>query len=249
MPMFPNNVEGLIAFYNFMFMDRGYKLPPHLYHVAQAIMDDRIDKLLVTVGPGSGKSMLISIVAPAFRLGQNPTITQIGISAGEDLIHGFQKGVMEWVADSARFARAFPGVKPNKKLGWSASNGMFVTGHLQGDPDATYAGFGTGSLQLTGVHARVITGDDIHDVKNASSTEACMDVRAWYYRQMIGRADPNGCKFILAGRRWHEDDLYGHFSDGGEWVHMNLPAQRDQETELYWDITLPKGLRCCFTDY
>jgi hypothetical protein len=127
--------------------------------------------------------------------------------------------------------------------------GLFVKGHLPGDPDASYAAFGIDSKALTGKHARSITLDDVHDKDNASSSEACEKIKKIYYSTVRGRADPGGCKFIAAGRRWHEDDLYGHLAKTGEWVHMNLPAQREGETDLYWDITLPKGLRCCFTDY
>lgn len=246
--IFPNNGHGLIAFYNYMFDDRGFKMPAHLTPVAHAIMDPRIDKLLVTIGPGSGKSTLISTVAPAFCMGQDPTLTQLGISAGEELIQGFQRGIMEWVADSERWRRAFPGVVPMKKLGWSTSSGMFISGHRPGDPDPSYGAFGLRSQALTGKHGRRITLDDIHNVENSSSAMACLGVQSTYYSTLIGRADPGGCKFIVAGRRWHESDLYGHLGSSGDWVHMNLPAFRDGEERLYWDIRMPKGLRCFFTD-
>jgi hypothetical protein len=247
-PKFPYTAPGFIGFYNFMLADRRITMPPHLRPVCEGALDKRIDKLLVTIGPGSGKSMCLSTMLPAFEIGHDPTITQLGISAGEGLIQGFQRGVMEFIADSKRWKAAFPDVTPDKLAGWSLERGLFVKGHLPGDPDPNYAAFGVDSKKLTGVHARRITLDDIHDKDNGKTSEQCMAVRRTYYNTILGRADPQGCRFIAAGRRWHPDDLYGHFAASGEWVHMNLPAVREGK-DLYWDITMPKGFDCCFSNY
>lgn len=394
-PRFPNTADGLIAFYNFMFVERKITMPPHLIAVAKALMDDRINKLLVTIGPGSGKalapetpvlmadgkhrgigsikagdsviggdgdtptkviavqhqpddylwrlkfqngpvvrahknhlwkcfgipkdehqacaqpwairrtfdmilqmdlyqwvipwcgndmtfllgaaeesspypstciqvdnpdglftieggivthnSMLLSTLYPAFCIGHDPTTTILGISAGEALMQGFQRSVMDWVKDSPRYHAAFPGILPDKEAGWSTERGMFVTGRSPGNPDANYAAFGLSSSKLTGVHARRIIVDDLHNQDTAKTSEQCLKVREIYYNTIVGRADPQGCRFVAAGRRWHPDDVYGHFADSGDWVHMNLPAQREGK-RLYWDLTIPEGLQCVFTD-
>ncbi len=201
-------------------------------------------------------SYLLSQVAPAFKIGQEPSLTTLGISAGEGLIQGFQNAVKEWIADSARWKLAFPGVEPDRDAGWSTVRGLFVTGRSAGNSDPNYAAFGIDSSKLTGVHARSINLDDIHDKVNAKSSESCLAIRQIYYNTILGRADPQGCKFVAAGRRWHQDDLYGHLADSGDWVHMNLPAIREADksrpsepTQLYWDITIPIGMSCCFNDY
>lgn len=244
---FPPTADGLIGFYNFMFSDRKITMPPHLIPVAKALMDDRINKLLVTIGPGSGKSMLLSTLYPAFTIGHDPTTTILGISAGEALMQGFQRSVMDWVQDSPRYHAAFPGVLPDKNAGWSSERGMFVTGRSSGNPDANYAAFGLSSSKLTGVHARRIIIDDIHNQDTAKTSEQCLKVREIYYNTIVGRADPQGCRFVAAGRRWHQDDVYGHFADSGEWIHMNLPAQREGR-RLYWDISVPVGLEHVVAD-
>lgn len=192
-------------------------------------------------------SMLLSTLYPAFTIGHDPTTTILGISAGEALMQGFQRSVMDWVQDSPRYHAAFPGVLPDKNAGWSSERGMFVTGRSSGNPDANYAAFGLSSSKLTGVHARRIIIDDIHNQDTAKTSEQCLKVREIYYNTIVGRADPQGCRFVAAGRRWHQDDVYGHFADSGEWVHMNLPAQREGR-QLFWDVTVPEGLHCVFTD-
>lgn len=244
----PNNAAGLAQFYNLMYMDRGIKLPPHLRPVIMALMDERIDKLLIIIGPGSGKSMLLSTCFPAFMLGQDPTLTILAVSAGEALMQGFMSSVMEWIEHAPMWRLLFPKVKPDKGKGWSTERGIFVTGRKPGDSDASYFAAGLSSKALTGKHGRILIGDDLHDQENSASTEACLKVRDSYYRQLMGRADPRGCRFILAGRRWHEEDIYGHLKESGEFVVMELPAIRDGAHDLYWDITIPDGLVCCLNE-
>ena len=247
---FPSTWEGLITFYNTIYFDRGIFLPPHLYDVARALMDERIRKLMILIGPGGGKSMLLSVCYPAFRLGNDPTTTILGISAGEALMQGFQKAVMEFVKNSEIWKLAFPSVRPDEEAGWSTERGMYVTGRNPGDPDASYFAAGLTSSALTGKHARQLIIDDIHNAENAASAEACGKVIAKYYDTIIGRADPRGARFIMAGRRWSQDDIYAHLmaEQAHEWVIMSLPAEREGSGQLYWDIQMPDGFVCCFND-
>ena len=142
----------------------------------------------------------------------------------------------------------FPKVRPDFDKGWSMEKGLFLTGRPAGDPDASFLACGITSKILTGKHARTLIGDDIHDRENSSSSDACMRVKEFYYKQLIGRADPRGARFIIAGRRWHADDIYGHLARSGEYVVMVLPAIRENSRDLYWDVTVPAGVECVFTE-
>jgi len=42
--------------------------------------------------------------------------------------------------------------------------------------------------------------------------------------------------------------LYGHLLQNEDWVTMVLPAIRDNETRLYYDIYIPDGVTCCFNE-
>lgn len=248
----PNTAQGLFWFYDAMYLRRGMKQPSHLIPLTMALGDQRIKKLLAIVGPGSGKSQEISITFPAFVLGQDPSTTILGISAGENLMQGFVTAVGDWIEHDLMWKTLFPSVTPDKDKGWSTERGLYVKGHPPGDPDASYFAAGLTSKALTGKHARLIIGDDLHDKENSASVEACLRVREIFYKQIMGRADPRGARFIFAGRRWHQEDLYGHLKSTGEWVVMELPSFRDGKNDsgkdLYWDITIPDGLLCCFND-
>lgn len=250
------SAKGLITFYEMMNLSVGFKMPKHMIPVCQALTDDRIKKLVVIIGPGSGKSYLISVSFVAYLLGCRPSYTIVGISAGEALMQGFQGAVMDWIEFSDAWKMMFPKVRPDKNLGWSTESGMFVTGHRSGDPDASYIGLGISSKRLTGVHGRIILSDDLHDKENSMSEDSCLRVRETYYKQIMGRADPQGCRYITVGRRWHQADIYGHLMDTNEYVVMKLSAIRNDKDLvrrggkkwLYWDVTIPDGLVCCFNE-
>lgn len=216
--------HGLAAFYNAIYAERGITLPPHLVPVCMALADQRIKKFMLIIGPGSGKSMLLSQAFPCWMLGIDPTMTIIGVSGGEALIHGFIHASMTTIEWNHAYRAIFPKVRPDKPQGWSTERGIFVAGRLPGDSDASYWGAGLDSAALTGKHARLLIFDDLHNKENAANIEQCMKVRSTYYNTLLGRADPRGARFILAGRRWHEEDIYGHLQQAGDWVTMTLPA-------------------------
>ncbi|WP_312283368.1 hypothetical protein [Candidatus Igneacidithiobacillus taiwanensis] len=239
---------GLILFYNLLYADRGWVLPDHLAPVCQALADVRIKKLMLILGPGNGKSQLLSTTFPIWALGHDPSLTILGISGAENLMHGFIQGAMELIEYSPVYKAIFPAVRPDKNAGWSTQRGIFVTGRSPGIPDASFFGAGIGSKALAGKHAKLIILDDVHTDGNSQTPEQCEGVRRLYYNTILGRADPMGARFILAGRRWHENDLYGHLMQTEEWVTMILPAFRDGVKELYFDVLVPDGLKCVFTD-
>lgn len=244
---FPRDIHGFVMFHDYMQSDRGFYMPPHMIPAAAAALDRRIPNLAVLIGPGSSKSTCLSQTLPAFEIGHDPTMTILGLSAGEALMQGFMHAVMEWIEHSSKWKQAFPTVRPDKRSGWSSEKGMFVTGRTRGDPDSSYFAAGLTSSALTGKHSRLIIVDDIHNKENSQSSDQCKKVWDTWNDTIVGRADPKGARFIVAGRRWRSDDVYSYLIGSGDFVVMELPAQRDG-TELYWSIKVPEGLDCCFTD-
>lgn len=247
-PTLPFNAAGLITFYNAMFKPQGFSLPPHLYPVAHALMDERIEKLMIVLGPGAGKSLLVSVSFAAFILGQRPWSTVLEVSAGEGLVQGFLKAVMDWVEWNPQWKLFFPDVSPDKDKGWSTERGLYVRGHESGDPDASLFCAGLTSSVLTGKHAKLLILDDIHNRENSATELQCKSVQKTYYDTLLGRANPTGARFVVTGRRWAESDVYGHLKETGEFVCMELPAIRKDTTEMSWTITCPAKLRCVFNE-
>lgn len=239
--------RSLVAFYELMYAGQGWKILPYLIPVCAGFCDTRINKLMLIIGPGSGKSQLLSVTIPAWVIGHDPDTAVLGISGGEALMQGFQEAVMETVQSSEAWRRVFPNVRPDKQRGWSTTGGMFLTGRKPGIPDANYLACGIDSKYLTGKHGKLIIIDDLHNEENSATAEQCERVIQKYAKTVVGRADPMGARFIMAGRRWHTDDIYGKLK-GTDWVVMELPAERPGVTNLYYDIFVPDGMECVFTD-
>jgi len=245
----PSTGLTLPAFYNTVMGPKGISFPIHLNPVATALADKRITKLMLIIGPGSGKSLFLSVVYPLYVLGNNPDHTIINVSASEGLPQGFMQAVMEIIDKSPHYKRMFPGTRPDKKSGWSMERGIYTTSRPPGDPDSSYRAAGLTSKQLVGKHAKLMILDDIHDAENSSSVGACQKVIDSYYNNLLGRADPQESRFILAGRRWSQWDIYGHLIKSGDWVAMRLPAERGPgQSALYYDVYVPPDLECCFTE-
>lgn len=162
-------------------------------------------------------------------------------------MQGFQKATMGIIEQSPHWQRVFPNTRPDKAAGWSTEGGMFVTGRRPGIPDASYLACGIDSKYLTGKHGRLIIIDDLHNEENSATAEQCEKVVGKYAKTIVGRADPMGARFIMAGRRWHTDDIYGQLKDS-DWVVLELPAEREGSSRLFYDVFVPDGLECVFTD-
>lgn len=238
---------GLSQFYEAIFAAHGWKLLPFLWPVVYGFCDTRINKLMLIIGPGVGKSQLLSVCIPAWVIGHHPDVSVLGISGGEALMQGFQEAVMDLIQSSVAWKAIFPEVKPDKQRGWSTTGGMFVTGRKPGLPDANYLAAGIDSKYLTGKHGKLIIIDDLHNEENSATADQCERVVQKYAKTIIGRADPMGARFVMAGRRWHTDDIYGKLKDS-DWVVLELPHERPGVTKLYYDVSIPDGLQCVFND-
>lgn len=239
---------GLAAFFNLVSASRGISLGPHHYPIVAGLEDQRIKQMLTMIAPGAGKSILLSQLYPLWELGHDPSLTTLSISAGESLPKSFMSSMMQIIQHDPKWRELFPDVRPSPDLGWSIERGLFVTGHHPADPDASYKAFGLSSKMLTGAHARLHVYDDIHDEENAATPEQREAVKRKYYSLLEGRADPRGVRRIAVGRWWAKDDVYQEWIDSGDWVVLQLPAARPGEVRLWYDVFVPRGLECVFTE-
>ncbi len=244
--------ESFILFYNAIQKEADpntpIQFPAHLMPLVYGLCDTRINKLMLQVGPGAGKSLAVSQMFPAWLLGHDPRQTIMTISGAEDLAAGFLSSVMQTIEHSKIYKLAYPEVQPDKQRGWSMGFGAFVTGARYTQADASYNAFGLTSKALTGKHAGLIILDDLHDKMNSATKEQCQQVVDLYSSQIVGRAEATGARFILAGRRWSVHDVYGVLERSGGWVTLRLPAERPNSEYLWYDIYVPQDVECVFTD-
>lgn len=236
----PGLEAGLHEFYDSIYAARGMSVASHHIPIIEGLEDERIRRFMVIIGPGSGKSTITTQAYPLWKIGRNPATTVVAVSGGEGLVQGFQQGMMEIIQSSDKWKYFFPDVEPDTKRGWSMQNGIFVTGRPPGDPDANMFSAGLTSQKLTGVHGREIIMDDLHNDENSATPEQCLKVRQKYYSLLLGRGDPRSARYILTGRRYNKEDIYGALISSGNWVVLRLPAERPNSFELWVDVLVPK---------
>lgn len=219
----------------------------------EAVFHRDILRLVINVPPGSMKSLLCSVLWPAWSWTQQPGTKWITSSysdkiARRDALRSRQLIESSWY--QARWGDGF-GQNPDA---WSATQ---YRNTRAGFRFATTVGGG-----VTGEHADIQTVDDpikpldagMHRV-DTSALQNCIE---WWDGTMSTRmADPARSARVIVMQRLHQRDLTGHVLDQGGYEHIMLPMRfepkrrcfvettgwqdpRDDEGELLWPERFPE---------
>lgn len=218
----------------------GYKPSQHHRLIARHLeMVERgeITRLMISMPPRHGKSMLASEFFPAWYLGRNPTHSVIAATYAQELADDFGRKVRDQIADPG-FQSIFPGCTLK---GDSQSSKRFHIAQcdergntLTTDQDGAYFASGIGG-PLTGRGAHLLLIDDpVKNREEADSETLRRRNKEWYTSTAYTRLMPGG-KVIIIQTRWHEDDLSGwlraeHEQEG--WMVLSLPALAEEDDAL-----------------
>jgi predicted phage terminase large subunit-like protein len=218
----------------------GYRDAPHHRLIArhlEAVERGEITRLMITMPPRHGKSMLASEFFPAWYLGRNPDHYIATATYAQDLADDFGRKVKNQIEDPT-FQAIFPGVgladdsRSSKRFTVNNEEGGYEHGLKQ---RGAYYAVGVGG-PLTGRGAHLLLIDD--PVKNREDAESEIirkKTKDWYTSTAYTRLMPGG-RIVIIQTRWHEDDLAGwlqaeHAHEG--WVVLNLPAINKQNEPLW----------------
>lgn len=177
------------------------------------------DRLAITCPPRHGKSELVTIRRPAYRLERDPTTRFIIGAYNNSLAKKFSRRTRGIVRQRNR-VRLNP--ESQDVTNWETALG----GGLMS------AGVGTG---VTGHGANEIIIDDPVKSRAEANSRAYRDaVWDWYTDDLYTRLEP-GANIILIMTRWDEDDLMGRIllsEDKDTWTLCHLPAVAEDDDEL-----------------
>lgn len=184
----------------------------------ERVIRGEIDRLLITCPPQHGKSEVVSRNAPAYMLGQVPTLDLISVSAEKELAQGFGRDVRNKI-NSPEYRNLFPDVQLAED---STAQGRWAT--RQG---GSYYAVGIGG-SLFGRGGGAIIDDPFKSWEDAQSERQRERVWDWYTGTLYNRVRP-GQFIIVIQHRMHEDDLAGRLiaaqaTGGDKWEVVNLPA-------------------------
>lgn len=223
----------------------GYRDAAHHRLIArhlEAVERGEIKRLMITMPPRHGKSMLASEFFPAWYLGRNPDHYVVTATYAQELADDFGRKVKNQIEDEA-FRAIFPGVgladdsKSAKRFHIEGSEGGYE--HALAQRGAFYAVGVGGPLTGRGAHLLLID-DPVKNREDADSEIIRKKTRDWYTSTAYTRLMPGG-RVVVIQTRWHEDDLSGwllaeHQHEG--WVTLDLPAI-NEAGEALWPEQYP----------
>lgn len=196
-----------------------------------------ITRLMITMPPRHGKSMLASEFFPAWYMGRNPDHYVVTATYAQELADDFGRKVKNQIEDPS-FQAVFPGVsladdsKSAKRFHIEGSSGGYE--HATTQRGAFYAVGVGGPLTGRGAHLLLID-DPVKNREDAESEIIRKKTKDWYTSTAYTRLMPGG-RIVIIQTRWHEDDLSGWLqAEHGheDWTVLNLPAINDRGEALW----------------
>lgn len=197
-----------------------------------------ITRLMITMPPRHGKSMLASEFFPAWYMGRNPDHYVVTATYAQELADDFGRKVKNQIEDVG-YQAVFPGVGLADDS--KSAKRFHIEGGAQGGYEhsttqrgAFYAVGVGGPLTGRGAHLLLID-DPVKNREEADSEVMRKKTKDWYTSTAYTRLMPGG-RIVIIQTRWHEDDLSGwlleeHAHEG--WTILNLPAI-DDDGEALW---------------
>ena len=197
---------------------------PHIEAICdhlQAVSEGRIKELLVNVPPGSGKSVIVSVLWTAWEWLWNPGLQVQYASYSSGLSERDSLRTRELV-ESEEYqalvdgAWALKGIPYHLDEFWTTAGGWRRT--------TTIKGVGTGFRG----HRTVV--DDPHNVSERATEAEYLGVASWWDHRMSNRFhDLDTAQMVIIMQRVHELDLSGHCLAQGTYEHLCLPAEYDPD--------------------
>jgi predicted phage terminase large subunit-like protein len=206
----------------------------------QALLEGRIPKrnLLINVPPGTMKSRIVSVCAPAWWWILHPSYRFIFASANPRVATRDSMFCRQLLA-SGWYRRAF---RPQWEL-----LGDQNTKTLYGTNRGGFRQAVTVGAKVTGDRADALFGDDLLDAAEGESVVARENVIHWLDHAFLNRLNSmTKGKRCVIGQRLHEGDPYGHLAKSGEWDRLVIRQEFEPEKKDEKDPIKPTALG--FTD-
>lgn len=210
-----------------LLINPNFIVAPHHRLIADKLKDVRdgkIRRLMIFISPRSGKSLMSSILFPAWCLGYAPSWQVMAVSYSSELAKDFGREVRN-IIDSEEYKAIFENVSLRAD---SRSAGRWHT--AQGGT-YTSAGIGGG---IAGRGANLAIIDDPISEQDAWSKAAREHVIRWYPGGLRTRLMPGG-RIVVIQTRWHDEDLSGYLlteeerNDAADkWEVIKIPAILDE---------------------
>jgi len=212
--------DSLIAFTRYrMPKYQASRVHRYIARHLEMIEERKIDRLMISVPPRTGKSELAAKSYPAFALGHKPDMEIVVASAGVDLARDVGWSILKIIKSKA-YRTVFPGV--------SLEPDVQAAGRWRTRQGGSLYSIGVGS-DVMGRGADLMVIDDCYGTLEDALSETVREkVFRWFTGTLLNRLNPGGA-IVMIGHRMHEDDLQGRLIErmkagGDNWTVVRLPA-------------------------
>ena len=195
----------------------------HLYIIRhlEMLAKGTIKRLMISVPPGHGKSILASQLFPAWFLAQSPNLKIIGASHTQSLAEDISTKVRGLITDNAKVLGYDLREDSRSRERWKTTNG------------GEYLSASTGK-KLAGNRAQILVIDDACGSRAEAESEVESDkLFHWFHADAKTRLLPDG-RIVIIATRWTVNDLPGRLleQDASQWTVINLPAFAEEDDAL-----------------
>jgi predicted phage terminase large subunit-like protein len=184
----------------------------------EAVTEGRINRLLINVPPGSSKSLITSVMWPAWEWGPcgRRSLRYLATAFNEGPVKRDTRKCRDLIA-SEWYQRLWPDVKLTRTAETSFANSS--TGTREGVP------FGS----LTSQRGDRLIIDDPHSTETAESDTERLNTTRKFREGAVNRLnDQKKSAIVVIMQRLHEEDISGVIiSLGMDYVHLMLPMEFD----------------------
>lgn len=185
----------------------------------QALLEGRIPKrnVVINIPPGSSKSRIVSVCAPAWMWIHRPGWRAI-FSSTNPRVTTRDSSYCRNLLESRWYRESF---QPKWVLVGDQNTKTLYRNSAQGFRQAVSAG-----ARVTGDRAHALFIDDPLDAALAMSDAARAAVIHWYDHAFANRLSHmrTGTRCLIM-QRLHEEDLTGHVLKSGDWEHLCIPQE------------------------
>jgi len=204
----------------------------HLEAIAdhlEAVTSGEIKNIVINIPPGCMKSIMVSVMWPAWEWIHNPMLRYMGASYGVDLAIR-DAGKCRDIITSDWYQSRWPDVKirtgSDQKTKYELTSGGWRL--------ATSVGG-----RATGEHPDRKIVDDPLSAAQADSDAERESANTWFDRTLSTRGESRGARTVVVMQRLHERDTTGHIiADLTGYEHLCLPMRYDGEravTSIGWE--------------
>lgn len=184
----------------------------YIQHHLDQITAGQLTRLMLFIPPRHGKSEMVTIRYPVYRLERNPETRVIVGAYNQTLAEKFSRKARKIATSRVSISNERKAAEEWETL---AGGGLRATGVGGG---------------VTGMGADLLIIDDPVKNRREANSKAYRDtVYDWYTDDLYTRLEPGGA-IILIMTRWHEDDLAGRIlrsEEGRQWTVISLPAEAE----------------------